>query len=87
MHVYTHPHTHTQEYLDEGEEPDDELKDMFYLKRLDKGLFTLQLVDYIIAELCSSGVPQVRLCVCVSLCVCVCLPLSFSVLEILSMTY
>jgi beta-catenin-like protein 1 len=55
-----HIRSRPQEYVDEGEEVDDELRDMFYLKKLDRGLFTLQLVDYIIAELCNSNVPQLR---------------------------
>ena len=35
-----------------GGEGEDEDPDEFYLKRLDVGLFTLQLVDYIILEVC-----------------------------------
>ena len=31
-----------------------------YLRRLDVGLFTLQLIDYIIVELCHCGIPSVR---------------------------
>merc|ERR1719300_2236089 len=31
-----------------------------YLKRLDNGLFTLQLVDYIILEICSSGASSIK---------------------------
>lgn len=31
-----------------------------YLKRLEGGLFTLQLVDYVLLEVCSSGPPTVK---------------------------
>ena len=31
-----------------------------YLRRLDVGLFTLQLIDYIIVKLCHCGIPSVR---------------------------
>jgi len=34
---------------------DDDAEDAFYLQRLDAGLFTLQLVDYIMLETCASG--------------------------------
>jgi len=49
-----------QSILDEiragGEQPDE---DEIYLKRLEHGLFTLQLVDYIILE-CSVSQPKVK---------------------------
>ena len=51
-----------QELQDEGEEIDEALEDEFYMRRLDAGLFTLQLIDCIIMEVCSSGVPSVWLC-------------------------
>lgn len=38
-------------FQDTGNEDEDEI----YLKRLNGGLFTLQLVDYIILEVCNSG--------------------------------
>ena len=38
-----------------GEDVDDDMEDEFYLKRLDSGLFTLQLIDYIMLEICASG--------------------------------
>lgn len=38
-----------QEILAQGEEIDSEEEDMWYLRRLDSGLFTLQTVDYILA--------------------------------------
>ncbi|CAJ0923000.1 unnamed protein product, partial [Ranitomeya imitator] len=43
-----------------GEILDDDLEDEFYLRRLDAGLFLLQLLCYITAELCNSSMPQVR---------------------------
>ncbi|XP_075248721.1 beta-catenin-like protein 1 [Convolutriloba macropyga] len=39
-----------RELMEIGEDIDDELEDEFYLERLDAGLFTLQLIDYIILE-------------------------------------
>jgi len=33
----------------------DELEDEYYMSRLDAGLFTLQLVDYIMLDICHSG--------------------------------
>ncbi|KAK4018024.1 hypothetical protein OUZ56_000094 [Daphnia magna] len=39
---------------------DEEDEDEIYLKRLEGGLFTLQLVDYIILEVCASGAPTVK---------------------------
>ena len=42
-----------------GEEVDEAAEDEFYLKRLDVGLITLQLIDYIMLEICSSGAPSV----------------------------
>ncbi|XP_050050869.1 beta-catenin-like protein 1 isoform X1 [Dermacentor andersoni] len=35
-------------------------EDKFYLRRLDAGLFTLQLVDYIMLDICSSGPPSIK---------------------------
>ncbi|XP_027037443.1 beta-catenin-like protein 1 [Pocillopora damicornis] len=49
-----------QELQDEGEEIDEALEDEFYMRRLDAGLFTLQLIDCIIMEVCSSGVPSIK---------------------------
>lgn len=43
-----------------GEEVDDDMEDEFYLKRLDSGLFTLQLVDYIMLEICASGASSIK---------------------------
>lgn len=43
---------------DDEEEDEDEI----YLRRLDAGLFTLQLIDYIIVEIASSttSIPSIR---------------------------
>jgi hypothetical protein len=38
-----------------------EIQDTFYLRRLDSGLFTLQLVDYIVGEVCVHGGDEVDL--------------------------
>ncbi|XP_060089496.1 beta-catenin-like protein 1 [Heteronotia binoei] len=43
-----------------GEIIDDDLEDEFYLRRLDAGLFVLQLICYIMAEICSSNIAQIR---------------------------
>ena len=45
--------------LAEGED-NEEVEDEFYLRRLDAGLFTLQHVDYIIVDICASGMPQIK---------------------------
>lgn len=37
------------------EDLDESTEEQFYLRRLDAGLFTLQLVDCVIVECCSSG--------------------------------
>lgn len=42
-----------------GEIIDDDMEDEFYLRRLDAGLFVLQLICYIMAEICNANVPQV----------------------------
>ena len=36
------------------------LEDEFYMRRLDAGLFTLQLIDCVIMEVCCSGVTSVK---------------------------
>ncbi|XP_044311046.1 beta-catenin-like protein 1 [Varanus komodoensis] len=43
-----------------GEIIDDDMEDEFYLRRLDAGLFALQLVCYVMAEICSASIPQIR---------------------------
>ena len=51
-----------QRLKQQGEELDDDMEDEFYLKRLDCGLFTLQLIDYIMLEVCASGATSVSGC-------------------------
>uniref|UniRef100_A0A8C0IMD3 Catenin beta like 1 n=1 Tax=Chelonoidis abingdonii TaxID=106734 RepID=A0A8C0IMD3_CHEAB len=43
-----------------GEIINDDMEDEFYLRRLDAGLFILQLICYIMAEICNANVPQIR---------------------------
>lgn len=38
-----------------GGDIDEEAEEQFYLQRLEAGLFTLQLIDYIMLEICVSG--------------------------------
>ncbi len=38
-----------------GGDIDEEQEEQFYLQRLEAGLFTLQLIDYIMLEACQSG--------------------------------
>ena len=38
-----------QELVAEGEQIEPDMEDVWYLRRLDGGLFTLQTVDYILA--------------------------------------
>eukprot|EP01125_Pyxidicula_operculata_P011017 TRINITY_DN360_c10_g3_i2.p1 TRINITY_DN360_c10_g3~~TRINITY_DN360_c10_g3_i2.p1 ORF type:complete len:457 (+),score=127.17 TRINITY_DN360_c10_g3_i2:308-1678(+) len=40
---------------DDMEDDDEALEDSHFLQRLDAGLFTLQLVDYVIAQLCNAN--------------------------------
>ncbi|KAJ7385015.1 Beta-catenin-like protein 1 [Desmophyllum pertusum] len=49
-----------QELQDEGEEMDEAMEDEFYMRRLDAGLFSLQLTDCIIMEVCCSGVTSIK---------------------------
>lgn len=42
-----------------GEIIDNDMEDEFYLRRLDAGLFILQHICYIMAEICNANVPQV----------------------------
>ncbi|XP_071823758.1 beta-catenin-like protein 1 [Apostichopus japonicus] len=50
-----------QARLREGDIIDDNQEDDYYMRRLDAGLFTLQLVDFIILELCcNSGINSIR---------------------------
>ena len=41
-------------------ENEEEEEELIYLRRLEVGLFTLQLIDYIITEICLSGLPSIR---------------------------
>ena len=41
--------------LNEGEELDEATEEDFYLRRLDAGLFSLQLIDCVVVECCSAG--------------------------------
>ncbi|EPQ02717.1 Beta-catenin-like protein 1 [Myotis brandtii] len=43
-----------------GEIIDNDSEDEFYLRRLDAGLFVLQHICYIMAEICNANVPQIR---------------------------
>ncbi|XP_053096820.1 beta-catenin-like protein 1 [Pangasianodon hypophthalmus] len=43
-----------------GEILDDTMEDEFYLRRLDAGLFVLQLICYIMVEISSAGIPQLQ---------------------------
>lgn len=53
-------------YLEKVEDVDDALEDKEdnedenYLRRLEGGLFTLQLIDYIIVEVCAAGPPSIK---------------------------
>ncbi len=49
-----------QDMVRRGEIIDDAMDDEFYLRRLDAGLFVLQLLCYIMVEICNAGVPQVH---------------------------
>lgn len=42
----------TQDMIRDGEDIDSEVEDLWYLRRLDGGLFTLQTVDYILGWIC-----------------------------------
>lgn len=42
-----------------GEEMDEDMEDEFYIRRLDAGLFTLQLVDYVMLEISATGASTV----------------------------
>ena len=44
---------------EQGDVIDEALEESFYLRRLDAGLFTLQLIVCVIMEGCSSGVASV----------------------------
>jgi len=44
-----------QELRRSGTELTDELEDEYFMSRLDAGLFSLQLVDYVMLDVCHSG--------------------------------
>ncbi|XP_028392477.1 beta-catenin-like protein 1 [Dendronephthya gigantea] len=44
----------------EGEELDEATEEDFYLRRLDAGLFSLQLIDCAVVECCSSGTASIK---------------------------
>lgn len=48
-----------QDMVRRGEIIDNDTEDEFYLRRLDAGLFVLQHICYIMAEICNASVPQV----------------------------
>ncbi|XP_055366355.1 beta-catenin-like protein 1 [Betta splendens] len=48
------------EMVRRGEILDDSMEDEFYLRRLDAGLFVLQLICYIMVEISNSGNPQLQ---------------------------
>jgi len=50
-----------QELRRSGAEISDELEEEYYMSRLDAGLFTLQLVDYIMLDTCHTGPSSVCL--------------------------
>ena len=54
---YDKVRTIDQQITNEDDEADE---DEIYLKRLEGGLFTLQLIDYIMLEVCASGAPSVK---------------------------
>ncbi|XP_061197416.1 beta-catenin-like protein 1 [Saccostrea echinata] len=43
-----------------GEDMDEDMEDEFYIRRLDAGLFTLQLVDYIMLEISVTGGSSIK---------------------------
>lgn len=49
-----------QEMVRRGEILDDGMEDEFYLRRLDAGLFVLQLICYVMVEINNSGISQVH---------------------------
>ncbi|CAI5646714.1 unnamed protein product [Oreochromis niloticus] len=49
-----------KEMVRRGEILDDSMEDEFYLRRLDAGLFVLQLICYIMVEISNSGISQLQ---------------------------
>lgn len=62
MHVFSlfRVCVHGQDMVRRGEILDDGMEDEFYLRRLDAGLFVLQLICYIMVEISNSGISQVH---------------------------
>lgn len=56
---YSHMFMRFQDMVRRGEIIDNDTEDEFYLRRLDAGLFVLQHICYIMAEICNASVPQV----------------------------
>ncbi|KAL0595063.1 Beta-catenin-like protein 1 [Plecturocebus cupreus] len=50
----------TTDMVRRGEIIDSDTEEEFYLRRLDAGLFVLQHICYIMAEICNANVPQIR---------------------------
>jgi hypothetical protein len=50
-----------KEENDDDEDDDDELEIMNYMRRLEGGLFTLQLTVYVILDIGTNGAPTVRI--------------------------
>lgn len=48
------------EKIDENLEDEEENEDANYVRRLEGGLFTLQLIDYIILEVCAAGPTTIK---------------------------
>lgn len=57
--MFTFGYVCVQEMVRRGEILDDDMEDEFYLRRLDAGLFVLQLICYIMVEMNNSGISQV----------------------------
>ncbi|CAK9299436.1 unnamed protein product [Gordionus sp. m RMFG-2023] len=49
-----------QKMIDEGEIIDESMEEEFYLKRLENGLYTQQMIDYIMIEISASGDPSIK---------------------------
>lgn len=56
-----HTFMHFQAVIKQGEDLDEATEEDFYLRRLDAGLFTLQLIDCVVVECCSSGNASVNM--------------------------
>ena len=54
------PHFFLQDLKFFGGDVNEEMEENFYLRRLEAGLFTLQLIDYIMLEICAAGIPTIK---------------------------